>query len=302
MRASHHRLLFTQVHRDNLIIDSIRIAIQSHIVLRSALCSEKSQSIFIRGEYRSGSTQLCAHIGDGGTLGNGKGLYTGAVPLNDSAHAALNGENAQDLQGSILSTYTGLQFTCQLHPEYLGHIDIVSAAAHSNSHIHSACANSQHTQTATGGSMAVRANEGLTGLAKPLQVDLVANAVTGAGEPHTVLGGYRLQVAVVIRIFKAALQCVVIYIGNAQFSFYLGNTHCFKFQIGHGAGGILGQGLVNFQSDLTARLHSAGNQMRCNNLLCNRLTHFAESSQSYFPLRCVCGCKSRFLPAPHRRS
>ena len=107
--------------------------------------------------------------------------------------------------------------------------------------------------------MAVRADQGLTGLAEPFQMDLVANAVAGTGEPDTVLCGNSLQIPVVVCIFKATLQGVVVYIGNTQFSLNLGNTHGFKFQICHCTGGILCQCLVDPQSYLTAGSHIPGN-------------------------------------------
>ena len=79
-------------------------------------------------------------------------------------------------------------------------------------------------------------------------MDLMADAVAGPGEIYAMLGGDRLQIAVVIAVFKAALESIVVNIGDTQLGLDSGNTHCLKFQISHSAGGILGQGLVDPQS------------------------------------------------------
>ena len=49
-----------------------------------------------------------------------------------------------------------------------------------------------------------------------------------------------VAIAVIVSVFKATLQSVVVNIRNTQFCFHSGNTHSFKFQIRHCAGGILG--------------------------------------------------------------
>ena len=121
--------------------------------------------------------------------------------------------------------------------------------------------------------MAVRTDEGLAGLAEALQMHLMADAVAGAGEIHAVLCGDGLQIAVVVAVLKAALEGVVIDVGDAHFRFHSGNTHGLEFQIGHGAGGVLRQGLVDAQRDLAAGGHVPGDQMGRNDFLCDCLTH-----------------------------
>ena len=77
----------------------------------------------------------------------------------------------------------------------------------------------------------------------------------------------------VVCVLKAALQGIVIHIGNAELGFYPGDTHGFKFQICHCAGGVLCQGLVYAQGYFAARRHVSGYQMCGNYLLCYSLTH-----------------------------
>ncbi len=65
----------------------------------------------------------------------------------------------------------------------------------------------------------VGANEGFAGLSEPLQMHLMTDAVAGAGEVDAVFGGYGLEIPMVVGIFKAALQRVVVYISDAEFCF-----------------------------------------------------------------------------------
>ena len=80
---------------------------------------------------------------------------------------------------------------------------------------------------------------------------LMADAVAGAGEPDAVLGGNGLDVPVIVGVLKAGLEGVVVDIGHGSLCFDPVNAHGLKFQIGHGAGGILRQGLVNAQGYLS---------------------------------------------------
>ena len=102
---------------------------------------------------------------------------------------------------------------------------------------------------------------------------LMTDTVTGTGEIDTMLIGNGLQIAVVVGIFKAGLKCIVIHISYTQLRLDSGNTHCFKLQVSHSTGSILGQCLIDSQRNLTAGSHVAGQKMCCNNFLCNCLTH-----------------------------
>ena len=62
--------------------------------------------------------------------------------------------------------------------------------------------------------MAVRADESCAGAREALEVNLVADAVAGAGEANAVALGYGLDVPVVIRVLKACLQGVVVYVAT----------------------------------------------------------------------------------------
>ena len=98
--------------------------------------------------------------------------------------------------------------------------------------------------------MAVAAQQGQSRYAKALQVHLVADAVAGLGAEDAVLLRDALDVLMVIRVLKAGLQGVMVNIGNTLHRPDPADPHGFKLQVGHGAGGVLRQGLVDPDGDL----------------------------------------------------
>ena len=113
-------------------------------------------------------------------------------------------------------------------------------------------------------------------------MDLVADAIAGSGEPDAVLLCDSLQIAVVVGVFKAGLQGVVIDIGHTALRFDTGNPHRLEFQIGHRAGCVLRQRLVDFQRYFAARRHIAADQMGFDDFLCDCFTHNASPFSAYF--------------------
>ena len=191
------------------------------------------------------------------------------------AHTALDGEDTQQLKADVLGGDKGTQRASELHPDDFRHIDVVRAAAHGHGHVHTAGTEGQHPDAASGGGVAVGANQGLSGNAEALQMDLMTDAVAGTGEPDAVLCGNGLNIAVVIGVFKAGLQCVVVHVGDRPLCPHPVNSHGLKFQIGHGTGGVLRQCLVDSQSHLGARLRAAAHKMRFDELLRQALSHIS---------------------------
>ena len=102
---------------------------------------------------------------------------------------------------------------------HLGHGDVVGAAAHGHRYVHAARAEGQHPDAAAGGGVAVGADEGLARHAEAFQMHLMADAVAGAGEPDAVLVGDGLDVPVIVGVFKAGLEGVVVDIGHRPLRF-----------------------------------------------------------------------------------
>ena len=109
--------------------------------------------------------------------------------------------------------------------------------------------------------MAVGADQRLAGHAEALQVHLVADPVAGAGEADAVLLRHGLDIAVVVGVLEAALEGVVVDVGHGQLGAHPLDAHGLEFEVGHGAGGVLGQGLVDAQGDLAAGGHVPGDEV-----------------------------------------
>ena len=147
--------------------------------------------------------------------------------------------------------------------------------------------------------MAVRADQGLARDTEAFQMDLVADTVTRPGEVDAVFFGDGADKAVVVRIFKAGLKGVVIDVSHRPFGFDPFYPHGFKFQISHGAGGVLCQCLIDAKADFFAHLHLSVDQMVFYNFLSDGVTHtdrsFPENKLNsdtlhfiIYPIHCQC--------------
>ena len=96
---------------------------------------------------------------------------------------------------------------------------------------------------------------------------LMANSVAGTREPYPMLFGNRAYKAVVVRVFKAALQRVVIYVCYRALGLYPVHAHSLKLKIRHCSCRVLRQGLINFQSDFRSLYHLSVDDMLFNDLL-----------------------------------
>ena len=113
--------------------------------------------------------------------------------------------------------------------------------------------------------MTVGADQGLARDAKPLQMYLVADTVARTGEANAVLLGHAADKTMVICIFKAVLQCVMIDVCHRKLCFDSGYPHCLVFQISHCSRCILCQRLVDAQTDLGALNQFAIHNVRLQN-------------------------------------
>ena len=86
----------------------------------------------------------------------------------------------------------------------------------------------------------------------------------------------------IVRIFKAGLNGVMVDIGHRFFCFHPIDAHSLKLQICHGAGGILGQGLVDPDRDFIAGLHVTADQMLLDDLLRQCISHFSPPMVNLF--------------------
>ena len=116
-------------------------------------------------------------------------------------------------------------------------------------------------------------------------MNLVADPVARPGKFQAVLLRHGLNEPVVIGVHETGLQGVVVDVGHRKVRLHPGHPHGLEFQIGHGAGRILGQSLVNAETDFRSRRHIPFSQMRLDDFLCNCKSHFSASfriSMFYF--------------------
>ena len=270
-----------QADFDGFVVGRAGIGGQGLPVRFPILGLEEGAGHFIAGEYGGGGAQFRAHVGDGGTLGHGEGGHAGAGVFHHPAHAALDAQPAQHLQDDVLGGHAIGQFAGQVHVDHPGAGEIIRSAAHGHRHVQSARADGQHADAATRGGVAVAAQQRPAGNAVALQVHLVADTVAGLGAPDAVLVGHGLDILVVVRVFKACLQGVMVNIRHGALGAHPLYPHSFELQIGHGARGVLGQGLIDADGDFLPGDHLAADQVGCENLL-SQIHH--------------AGCLRRILP------
>ncbi len=82
----------------------------------------------------------------------------------------------------------------------------------------------------------------------------VADAVAAAGEPQAVLGGDALEVAMVVHVAEVGLEGVVVDVGHGKLCADPWNADGLELQVGHGAGGVLGEGLVDADGNVRSPL------------------------------------------------
>ena len=273
VRAGHHGDERGQIHGDLLVIYRVGIGGERRPVLLTSLRAEKFTRDFVGGEDGGGGAELRAHVGDGGALRHGQGGHALAGILHDFSHSALHGKDFKHLKNYIFGGYPGGKFARQVDAQHLRHGDVIRAAAHGNRHVKTARTHCQHADAAAGWGMAVGADQRFAGDAEALQMHLMADAVSGAGKANAVLFRHALDKAVIIRVLKAGLQSVVVNVCHTQLRFDARNAHRFKFQVSHGAGRVLCQGLVNAQAHVRADGHFPAHKMVFDDFLCNRKSH-----------------------------
>ena len=261
MRTCSQGHQFAQINVQFFIINCIGICLLFAPDFASALCFEELLGHLVRRENRSGRTQFCTHVGNGCTFRNRQSLDTLAAVFNDLTDTALYGHATQYFQNDIFCRYPRGQLAGQLYLYHLRTGNVVSTAAHCHCNVQTAGTHRDHTDTAASRGMAVRADQSLSRNAETLQMYLMADTVAGTGKINAVLLCNAADKAVVICIFKAVLEGVVVDVCHAAFCTYTRNAHCLKFQICHCTGCVLCQGLVDPDSDFGTLYHFTFHQM-----------------------------------------
>ena len=98
------------------------------------------------------------------------------------------------------------------------------SSTHGNGYVKATCTDGNHADSASSGSVGVGAKKGLARLAEALQVHLMTDSVTAAGEPQAVLGCNALKIAVVVHVAEVGLEGVVVDVGDGKLRANTGNA------------------------------------------------------------------------------
>ena len=256
-----------QVDLHHLVIGGVGIGGERRVVLGPAHGREKGLGDLVGREDRGGGPEFRAHVGDDGALGHGQGGHAGTGVFHDLAHAALDGELAEQVQDDVLARGPARKPAGQVDLDHLGHGDDVGFAGHGQGHGQAAGAHGHGAHAAGRGGVGVGTDQGLARLGEILQVQLMADAGAGRGEGDAVFGGHGAQVGVVVGVAETHLQGVVVHVADGELGAHPGQSDGLELEIGHGAGGVLGQRLVDAQRDFAARDHLAGNKVVLDDLL-----------------------------------
>jgi hypothetical protein len=92
--------------------------------------------------------------------------------------------------------------------------------------------------------MGIRPNERRARPGEALDVQVVADAVPGAGVVDAIFGGEALQEAVVVRVLEVELYDVVVNVLDREIHLDAVHAHPLELQAGHRARGVLKQCLI----------------------------------------------------------
>ena len=122
----------------------------------------------------------------------------------------------EDFEDDVFGGDPWLEFAVEVDFDDFGVGEVEGSAAHGDSNVKSAGADGDHADAAAGGGVGVGAKKGFAWFAEAFQVDLMADAVAGAAVDDAVFGGDGLQVAVVVGVFEADLDGVVVDVADGQ--------------------------------------------------------------------------------------
>ena len=273
VRHRDHRLERGQVDVDHPFVLRRGVRLELHVGLFAPLGLEERLGHLVGGEDRGGHAELGAHVRDRGALGDRQRLHAVAAVLHDRADVPLRRKDLQQLEDDVLGRHPRLEFPGEVHLDHPRIRHVEGTARHRHGDVQPPRSDRHHPDAASRRGVRVGAQHRLAGGPEPLDVDLVADAVPGAGVEDPVLRGDRLQVQVVVGVLEPFLQRVVIDVGDRPLGLHPGNPHRLELQVRHRSGRVLGEGLVDPDGHLLARLLVTGYVVRIDDLLDDVLSH-----------------------------
>ena len=143
----------------------------------------------VKGEKRSGRTNFGAHITNGAFAGAGHVFGAFAEVLDNGAGAALDGENAGDLEDDIFGGGPAAEFAFKMDADEFGKFEFPGHAGHDIDGVGAADADRDHTEAAGVGGVGVGADHHAAGEGVVFEDDLVDDAGAGFPEAEAVFIG-----------------------------------------------------------------------------------------------------------------
>src|SRR5918998_998061 len=201
-----------------------------------------------------GRAELGDHVADRRPTRHVYVRHAGPVELEDAPEATPDAAPPQELEDHVLRRHPLRELPRQLDADHLGRRGLEWLAGHDQRHVEAAGADGYRPQGTRGGSVGVGPDQGRPWPGEALDVKVVADAVPWPRVIHTVLGGERLQKAVVIGVLEVELDYVVVHVLDGEGHLDPVNPHPLELQAGHRAGRVLQQRLIYPQAHLFARL------------------------------------------------
>ena len=161
------RLELAQVDLDHLVVVGARVGAEQRAaeVLRQLgdVRATRGRQVLghasVEGKDGRGGANLGAHVADGAHACARDGVDAGTEVLDDGAGAALDRENAGQLEYDVLGRRPAAQLAGQLDADHLGALELPRQASHHVHGVRAAHADAQAAETAAVGRVRVRADE-----------------------------------------------------------------------------------------------------------------------------------------------
>ncbi len=170
--------------------------------------------------------------------------------LDDPVHATVDPVPTQHFENDILGAGPRRELPSEPDAPDLRHFQVERFPRYSQGHLGASDADGQHPERTRCRGVAVGADHGLARNAEPLHVGWVRYPVAGLREPQTEPETGGAEKIVVFRVLAVVLQEVVVDVLDGHFGACAVEPQGLQLKHDQGSGRVLGQGLVNMQTDL----------------------------------------------------
>ena len=268
-RAGRERLDLVERDLDDLIVFGVRVGRERDEILFTLLRFQENAGRFIRRENARGHAEFRAHVRDRRALRDRESRDAGAEVFDDRADVPFRGQDREQFQNHVFCGAPRRELPGQLHADHFRVRNPERLARHRERHIEPARADREHADAAARRRMRIRADQRPPRHPEPLQMHLVADAVARRREADAFRRRHALQIEVVVAVLRSVLHHIVVDVGDREFGLDFRNSHRLKFEVGHRAGRVLRQRLVDPDRDGLAGFAAPLHKMRFNDLLYN---------------------------------